>query len=181
MYRSRDKDFMNSIKKQVLEATKGQEKEDRKFAVDYLKTHVLIDDLYQLAVKKFPGKEFEFGQGSYHPKVVVLTKDPISQEHMTKLTAAWRKLKLEDSDVFYTHVRFVKTKKKQDIRKDIIEKLISMLSPDLLVTFDDVDVSFKGKQYQVQSPITILTNVDEREKRRELTTQLRDYKKHSIF
>jgi hypothetical protein len=181
MYRSKDKDFMEHIKKEVLQVTKGLDKEDRKFAIDYLRTHVKIDDLYLYARKKFPGKTLEFGNGSFQPKVVVLTKDPISNEHREKLDIAWRKLNLMDDDIYYAHLRFVKTKKKQEIRKDIIEKLIDMLQPELTVIFDDVEVSVSGKCYEVKESISILTDSEQKDARKELTGRLRNFKKQSVI
>lgn len=181
MYRSKDRDFMEGIKVSVLEATKGHDKEDRKYAINYLRTHVKIDDLYELAKKKFPGKIFEFGSGSYNPKVVVVTKDPISDDHKEKLALAWRKLKVPEQDVYYTHLRFVKTKKKQEDRQDLLNKLVNILSPTLTVVFDDLTLDVKMETYEVGDDIGILTNPDKKDARRELTNRLRDYKKDSVI
>lgn len=181
MYRSKNREFMEGIKVSVLEVTKGQSKEDRKYAIDYLRTHVKMDDLHELAKKKFPGKIFEFGRGSYNPKIVVVTKDPISDEHREKLALAWRKLKITEQDVFYTHLRFVKTKKKQEDRQDLLNRLINILSPTLTVVFDNLTLDVKMEIYEVGDGINILTNPDDKEARKDLTNRLRAYKKDSLI
>lgn len=181
MYRSKDKKLMNHIKTEVLHATKGLEKEDRKYAIDYLKTHIRVDDVYQMAIKKFPGKELDLGKGSYQPKVVILTLDPITQDEQAKLGMAWRRLGLTENDLFYAHLRFIKTKKKQAERKHVIEKLIQILKPGLLLVFDNVEIEYDGTVHELHENISILTDPAQKEKRKELTTQLRQLKKESLF
>lgn len=181
MYRSRDKEFMNELKVRVLDVTKGLPKEDRKYAIDYLRTHVRIDDLYALARRKFRNKTFEFGSGSYNPKIVVVTKDPISPDHVTKLSSAWRKLGIGDNELFYAHLRFVKTKKKQKARQDLFDKLINILSPVLVVAFDSVTVNTDAECYDVGESIRVLSDPKGKAARKELTSRLRNYKKEGLI
>jgi hypothetical protein len=182
MYRSKDKGFMEAMKVSVLKVTKGQDKEERKYALDYLRKHVKMDDLHELALKKFPNKRFAFGQGSYNPKLVVVTKDPIKPEHKQKLELAWKKLKLSDSDVYYAHLRFVKTSKHQATRQDIVEKLINILSPNVTIIFDNVTLdNLKGECYEVGASAGVLADANQKEQRKELTTKLRSFKKQSLI
>lgn len=181
MYRSRDKEFMKGIQTNLLAVTKGQDKEDRKYALDYLRTHVRVDDLHHLALKKFPNKIIDFGSGSYNPKVVVLTKDPITEEHKNKLRAAWKRLDLTEDDIYYLHLRFVKTKRKQEERKNIVNKMLAMLSPALTVVFDNVELDIPNEQIEMNAGISILTDKEAKAERKRLTTELREAKKNKVF
>lgn len=181
MYRSTDKEFMKSIQSSLLAVTKGQEKEDRKYALDYLRTHVRIDDLHMMARKKFPNAIIEFGTGSYNPKIVVVTKDPISKECADKLRAAWKRMNLTEDDVYYLHLRFVKTKRKQEERKAIVEKMLAMLSPNLVIFFDKVELETDKQVIDMQESISILTDKTAKEPKQRLTTELRKAKKNKVF
>ena len=178
MYRSRDQALMEDLKKSVLDVTKGYDKSDRKYALDYLRTHIKVDDLHQYALKKFPNKTILFGTGSLVPKIVIVTKDPISDEHQAKLNNVWTKMKLTEDDVYYAHLRFVKTKKKQDIRMEIFEKLLHMLHPRVILSFDGVE-SPKFKEITehvilIPHSIDIISKEDATDERKELTKRLKE-------
>ena len=181
MFRSRDKEFMKGIQTSLLAVTKGQEKDDRKYALDYLRAHVRIDDLHHMALKKFPNKIIDFGSGSYNPKIVVVTKDPISEDAKNKLRAAWKRLNLTEDDVYYLHLRFVKTKRKQEERKEIVNKMLTMLSPALTVVFDNVELDIPKEKILMNANISILTDNPDKEARKRLTTELRQAKKNKVF
>lgn len=174
MYRSKDKDFMDDLKDTVLTVTKDQEKEDRKFSLDYLRIHVKVDDLRQQAVKKFPNRTIDFGEGMMAPDVVVVTKDPIQKAEKEKLNVALKKLGVPLETVFYAHLRFVKTKKKQDARKDIFEKLINILSPKLVLAFDKVQMSVKSDVCDTGASIEVLTDKDKKDARKQLALKMKD-------
>lgn len=172
-YRSTDKDFMDQLKKNVLSVTTHQDKEQRKYALDYLRTHVRIDDLHQLAIKEFPKKTIVFGEGPYNPLLVVVTTNPITADQKQPLEKAWSKLGVPPEEVYYAHLRFVSTKKKQDKRQDILNKLIHILSPKALFAFD-VSVDTALPLVSVPYSIQTLVDSDTVDARKEITQKLKE-------
>lgn len=173
-YRSTDKKFMDKIKKNVLAVTKHQEKETRKYALNYLRNHIKIDDLHKRAIKEFPGRVIVFGEGPYCPDLVIVTKNPIKQEQKEKLEKAWNKLRIPKEKIYYAHIRFVSTKKKQLIRQEIVEKLIDFLSPKAVLLFDDVSVKAKSEILSISHPIQTLVDPDKSEERKDITKKLKE-------
>lgn len=180
MYRSKDQALMDGLKESVLKVTKGEDNPDRKYALNYLRTHIKVDDLHQYAMKKFPGKVIEFGQGSLQPKIVIVTKDPIKDEDRVKLDNVWMKMKISEDDVYYAHLRFIKTKKKQAERLDIFEKLVHMLRPTIILAFDGVKSSkfdtISSHVSLLDYPIEIISNPDKPKERKELTAILKSFR-----
>lgn len=150
--------WIDEMSQAVVTVTKGFDKPDRKYAYNYLRNHVKIDEIHQYAIRKFKGKEIEFGTGSLSPDVVVVTRDPITKEQKDRLVQAWKKLDIPPDEVYYAHLRFVKTKQKQDIRQDILDRLVQTLNPGFLLAFDGVKVDFDGDAYQTKDPISIVTD-----------------------
>lgn len=174
MYRSTDKEVMEKLKTNVLTVTKGTEKEDRKYALDYFRTHIRVDDLHRYALRHFPGKTLILGQGSYSPRVVVVTKNPISTTAKQLLETAWERMKIPTEDIYYTHLRFVATKKKQTIRQEILDKLIDTLRPMAVLTFDEINVETKVEPIIFPHPIKILTTSGSKDEKRLLTKKLKE-------
>lgn len=164
VYRSKQKEYMENIKESVLFVTKGMKKEDRKFAIDYLRKHVKIDDLHQYAIKHFKNKPIVLGFGSFNASVVVLTKNPIEPEVKVKLDKAWEKLKIPSEKIYYTHLRFVSTKKKQDIRQEIVEKLLDIISPNVVLTFDNLELKVPKEQIVLPYSPSVLINGSKEDK-----------------
>ena len=177
MYRSASKDYMNNLKDTVLEATKGQEKYDRKYALKYMQTHVKLDDLHRMGVKHFPRRSIVFGSGSLRPKIVVLTRQPIDETNKQKLDRAWEKLNLSYRDVYYAHLKFVATKKKQDKRKEMVGKLLEILAPQVVLVFDDVDVEADVSMVDTQLPVSVVSNPKAKEETKLLTRKLKEIRK----
>ncbi|MNO70507.1 hypothetical protein D3C76_613930 [compost metagenome] len=150
--------WLEEMSQSVVTVTKGFDKPDRKYAYNYLRKHVLVDEIHQLAIRKFRGKTIEFGTGSLHPEVVVVTKDPITKEQKERLVQAWKKLDIPPDEVYYAHLRFVKTKQKQEIRHDILNRLVQTLEPGFLLAFDGVRIDYDGDAYQTKDPISIVTD-----------------------
>jgi hypothetical protein len=173
-FRSSDKEYMDSLKTSVLHVTKGLEREDRKYALDYLRTHLKIDDLHQHALKHFPGKTIVFGEGTFQPKVVVVTNNPIKPDEKEKLEKAWTKLRVPLHDVYYAHLRFVATKKKQDRRLEIFNKLLSILSPNVILSFDGVEIETDKEWVEFPSKVSILTDEGSRDEKKKLTQVLKE-------
>ncbi|WP_422661663.1 hypothetical protein ACK8P5_26435 (plasmid) [Paenibacillus sp. EC2-1] len=167
MYRSKDKEYMDGIKESALKVTRGQDRDDRKFAVDYMRTSIKIEDLHASAVQQFPGKIIDFGSGSLAPTVVVVTKDPIGRAEKERLIGVFKKMQIEN-EVFFTHLRFVKTKKKQDERLDIFQKLINILAPKTVLIFDKVKVEVKPDVLKTGEDVSVLTDPDKRSERKAL-------------
>lgn len=182
MYRSKDKKLMEGIKNTVLHVTRGQEKEDRKYAIDYLRTHVRMDDQILYAKKKFPSKEIIFGEGSLQPKLVIATRDPITPEQKDRLENVWKKMNLTENDIYYIHLRFVKTKKKKEVREQIFYRLLKMLAPKILFTFDQFieqdKVEESVKLFPSAYPATILSDEEAKEERKSLTPIFKEIQKN---
>lgn len=174
MYRSAEKEFMDGLKASVLTVTKGIEKEDRKYALDYLRTHVRLDDLHRYALRHFPEKLLVFGEGSYNPSVVIVTKNPISLKAKQLLEKAWERMGIPVEDVYYAHLRFVATKKKQAIRQEVLNRLLDALSPTVILTLDHIQVESKVDAIDFPYPITILTEPGSQDEKRLLTKKLKE-------
>lgn len=169
MQRAKDKVWMENVKTSVLRVTKHLEREDRKFALDYLRGHIKVDDLHQQAIKKFPSKVIYFGEGSLNPDIVVVTRDLITKEQRNKLETALKKMGASTSDLYYAYLRFVKTKKKQEDRQEILERLVNILSPKLVIAFDGVQLyqlSPKSKMLYTELPAEVLVSEDGAEHRK---------------
>lgn len=173
MYRSKNKELMADLKSTVLQATKGFDRDDRAFALDYLRSHIKLDDLHKLAVKAFPNRPINFGVGSNAPRLVVVTKDPIGKEEKAKLDGALRRFGFAEIDVYYAHLRFVKTKKKQQDRQEILEKLVNILDPKLVIVFDKVAMNVKPEVYQTQQSVSVLTDTEKKDERKKFTRDLK--------
>ncbi len=140
MYRSVNSDYMGELKDAVKQVTKGCELEDRKFSVQYLKNHVRLDDLQKKAAATFPGKTFMMGTGSYLPKLVVVSKNPLTPPQKEKLDQLWKKFELTENDLYFAHLHFVSTKQKEE-REKLVAKLLNILAPKLILVFDHLKVS----------------------------------------
>lgn len=178
MQRSKDKVWMENVKTSVLRVTKHLEREDRKFALDYLRGHIKVDDLHQQAIRQFPNKVIYFGEGSLNPSIVVVTKDPITKEQKSRLESALKKMRVPLTDIYYSHLRFVKTKKKQEERREIFERLIQILSPELIIAFDDVELSQltpKSKLLATGMPVSVLVDPEAAENRKRFGRTLKGF------
>ena len=129
------------IKEVVLDLTEGLPKEDRKFALDFLRKHVRIDELHAEAVEFFNKKEIVFGSGSKNPTVVVLTKKEIAKEQKTRLLHAFNKMGFEDTDVYFATNNFVVTRRYKDEREEFVMNLLRILKPKAVMSFDGLDYS----------------------------------------
>lgn len=175
MYRAQNQAWMDEINESIVKVTKGYEKPDRKYAYAYLQNYIKLDDLHKVAIRKFPGKTIEFGFGSLRPIVAVVTKDPITKDQKEKLKLAWKKLDIPEDEVYYAHLRFVKTKQKQEERQKILDQIIGILKPKFLITFDGVEVDFDGDSYQTKDPISIVTDPEAKEERKQLMRALKKF------
>lgn len=177
MYRSRQKEYMDDLKSNVLHVTKGLDKEDRKFALDYLRRHVKIDDLHRSALKEFPQKTIIFGSGSHVARIVILTKDPIQPQAQEQLDKVWEKMKIQPHDVYYAHLRFVATKKKQEQRQDILTKLLEIINPTVILSFDGLKVETTKEWIDFPHPLSILTASGHKDEKRLLTQKLKEVRR----
>jgi hypothetical protein len=175
MYRAQNQAWLDEVSESIVKVTKGFEKPDRKYAYAYLHNYVKLDDLHKAAIRKFPGKTIEFGFGSMKPIVAVVTKDPITKDQKEKLKLAWKKLGIPEDEVYYAHLRFVKTKKKQEARQEILNKLIGILKPQMLIAFDGVKVDYEGDAYQTDDPISIVTSPEATEERKQMMRALKNF------
>lgn len=177
MYRSRQKEYMEDLKHSVLHVTKGLDKEDRKFALDYLRRHVKIDDLHRSALKEFPQKTIVFGSGSHVARIVILTKDPIKPQAKAQLDKAWDKMNIQPHDVYYAHLRFVATKKKQEKRQEILTKLLEIINPTVIISFDGLDVDTTKEWIDFPHSSSILTSSEHKDEKRLLTQKLKEVRR----
>lgn len=168
-----DKAWMDDMSDKIVKVTKGFDKSDRRYAYDFLRKHIVIDNIHQQAIRKFRGKTIEFGTGSLNPIVVVVTKDPITKEQKERLNQAWNRLSIPTDEVYYAHLRFVKTKQKQDIRLNIFNELLDALSPQFLLAFDGVPITYDGAQHAMNHPIDIVTDPNCKDERREMMKALK--------
>lgn len=136
-----DKDFMEDLKEDVLSVTVGFDKEDRKFALDFLRKHVRTDELHQEAIQFFNKKTIVFGSGSINPTVAIVTKNPIHPEAKKMLENAFDKMGLNESQLYFATHNFVATRRYVDERADFFVRLLSMLKPKIIISFDDIDYS----------------------------------------
>lgn len=180
MYRSKDKKFMDSIKKSVLSVTQGNDKDSRKYAIDFLKTYVRMDDLHLYAIKDFPKSAFSFGDGSYSPDMMIVTKDPIDEDTRSKLTRACSKAGIGEDSIYFAHLRFVKTKKKQDARQKIFDKMVHILKPKYILSFDNVtsDTYDELAQAHYIFPFgtEVVSNPDKKEAKKDISNALKQIK-----
>ena len=130
---------LENIKENVLELTEGLPKEDRKFAIDFLRKHVRLSNLQQEAIDFFNQKKVVFGSGSRNPRVVVLTKNEISQESKNRLQNAFNKMGLSDTEVFFATNNFVVTRRHQQYRDQIVIQVLKVLKPEFVVSFDNIN------------------------------------------
>ena len=177
MQQSRKKEYMDQLKSNVLTVTRGLEKEDRKLALDYLRRHVRMDDLHRYALKYFPEKTIVLGSGSNVARLMIVTRDPIKAEAKKRLERAWEKMNIPPQDIYYAHLRFVATKKKQDKRQEILNKLVEIINPQVVLTFDNIEVEAKKELVNFPYPIHILTRPDTKEQRKLLTRQLKEVRR----
>ncbi len=174
MERSTNEAFMNDLKKSVLNVTKGEDRKDRKYALTYLRKHVRLDDLHQKAVRSFPRRPIVFGQGHYAPSIVVLTKDPILEEAKQKLNRAWERMGINTDSIYYAHLRFAPTKKKQKQRQQILEELLTILNPKGILIFDSIVVKTKAQIIDVEIEIQNLLTPQTKEDTRKITRKMKE-------
>lgn len=167
-------DKLREVGETVRLATKGFDKSDRKFAYHYLRNHVLLDELHAEAVKAFKGKIIQFGSGSLAPKIVVVTRDPIPLNAKHKLEKAFQKLDIPTDEIYYAHLRFVSTKRKQDIRQDLLNKLVNTLRPHYVLSLDSVNIDTDIPGYFTADHVSIFTDPEAKEERKALMRALRD-------
>lgn len=130
---------VNRIKEVVLDLTEGLPKEDRKFALDFLRKHVKIDELHAEAIEFFNKKEIVFGSGSKNPVIVIITKLEITKEQKARLLNAFNKMGLQDTDVYFATNNFVVTRRYKDEREEFVINLLRILKPKVVMSFDGLD------------------------------------------
>lgn len=171
-------DFMEELKSDVLSVTSGFDKEDRKFALDFLRKHVRVDELHAEAISFFNKKTIVFGDGSLNPLVVVVTKDPVSSNVKKMLDTAFDKMGLNESQLYYATRNFVVTRRYADEREDFFIRLLSMLKPKVIISFDgmdytdDVDSSYMNTGISVDDVI----NPDNKSARAQLNNSFKEIK-----
>lgn len=136
-----DNDVMEDLKDEVLSVTDGFHKEDRKYALDFLRKHVRLDSLHHEAIEFFNKKTIVFGTGSFNPTVVVVTKNPIQVDTKKLLESAFEKMGLNESNLYFATYNFVFTRRYTDERDDFFARLLSVLKPKVILSFDDIDCS----------------------------------------
>lgn len=169
---------MENLKEDVLSVTMGFDKEDRKFALDFLRKHVRIDELHTEAIDFFKKKAIVFGSGSVNPTVVVVTKDTISVDAKKMLENAFDKMGLNESQLYFATSNFVVTRRYTEDREDFFIRLLSLLKPKVIISFDsinyaeDVDANYMNTEISVEE----LINPDSKKARSELNNYFKKIK-----
>ncbi len=166
---------VNKLKEVVLDLTEGLPKEDRKFALDFLRKHVKLEELHAKAVDLFNKKELVFGSGSKNPTVVVLTKHEIQRDQKNRLLLAFNKMGLEDTDVYFATNNFVVTRKYKEEREQFVLDLLRILKPKVVLSFDGINYTSKSDFYFVRVDIHAdsITDKDDKTSRIELNKKFK--------
>ena len=155
---------VNRIKEVVLDLTEGLPKEDRKFALDFLRKHVRIDQLHAEAIDFFNKKEIVFGSGSKNPTVVVLTKREATKEQKARLLHAFNKMGLEDTDVYFATNNFVVTRRYKDEREEFVLNLLRILKPKVVMSFDGLDYTKRLECESIPVNVHAISIIDKEDK-----------------
>jgi hypothetical protein len=140
-YRSKDKEFMLTLKKSVIKGMKGHDVEDKKEAWDYMKRRVIMDDLHKFAIEKLGTDEpVQMGVGDLRSRLLVLTMKPIvhskvAREFTERIIEAGK-----FKHVYYTSKFKTDTilKSQKQIFEEILESEIKVLKPKAILAFGEV-------------------------------------------
>ena len=171
-------DFMEELKSDVLSVTEGFDKEDRKFALDFLRKHVRIDELHADAIDFFKKKKIVFGSGSVNPAVVIVTKDPISADVKKMLENAFDKMGLNESQLYFATRNFVVTRRYVDEREDYFIQLLSMLKAKVIISFDGMDYTDAVESSYINTGISVeeVMDADNKGARTQLNKSFKEIK-----
>lgn len=172
------KDFMEDLKEDVLSVTEGFDKEDRKFALDFLRKHVRTDELHAEAISFFKKKTIVFGSGSVNPAVVIVTKDTIPAEVKKMFENAFDKMGLNESQLYFATHNFVVTRRYVNERKDFFVRLLSTLKPKVIISFDNIDYADEVDSDYMNTEISVkeIIDADNKGARSRLNTHFKEIK-----
>lgn len=173
-----DVDFMEDLKDDVLSVTSGFDKEDRKFALDFLRKHVRVDDLHAEALEFFKKKTIVFGTGSFNPTIVVITKDAIPSPAKKMLESAFDKMGLNESQLYFATSNFVVTRRYIDRRVEFCARLLSTLKPKIILSFDGIDYEddVNAEYFHINFSIADLLDKENKAVRTELNEHFKEVK-----
>lgn len=126
------------LEKVIMKVSQDDE-DEMDFSIGYFENFIDYDKILSSAIKFFNGRTINFGSGSMSPRVVVVTKKPISDSAKNKLKSGFNKMGLNpELDVYFLTYQFIKTRRFKKERHQYVLDVISILNPSAVLCFNDL-------------------------------------------
>lgn len=158
-YRSKDADFMQNLKKSVIQGMRGHSKEEKKAAWEYMERRVIMDDMHKYAIEQLDTEEaVQMGVGDLRAGLLVLTMKPLIYSKEGRLFTEKIIEAGKFEHVYYTARYKVPTiyKSKKPIFDEILRSEIKVLKPKAILAFGPVFPEYKLHEIEEHEGIPIV-------------------------
>lgn len=159
VYRSKDKEFMDNLKKSVIKGMKGHSVEEKKAAWKQMERRIILDDMHKYAIEELETEEaVQMGVGDLRAHLLVLTMRPLyyskeGREFTEKIVGAGK-----FKHVYYT-ARY-KTAKPLKSQKETFDEIlrseIKVLKPKAILAFGQVFEEYGMNKVEEHEGIPII-------------------------
>lgn len=136
VYKSKDIDYMRTLKKAVLKGMRGKLPEEKEYTWEYIRKQVTMDDMHSYAISQL-GKLVKFPTENFNAPLMSIFLDPPTPRELDILEKMTTAAGLAKEDVYTTYLHKAEPDNPQELQTldTILNSEISIVAPKLILSF----------------------------------------------